>query len=206
MGMSAPTIPDRTRRWTAAEVRALRDALPPDDWTRYELIDGELIVTSSPTMRHQRAIALLYRALDPYVRAERLGEVLFSPADLEIEPGHITQPDAFVVPADVGRLGVEWEDVHRLLVATEVLSPSTARYDRLKKRAYYLRNGTSEYWVVDLDARVVERWQPDDLFRPQVLDATLLWHPAGAAAPFTLDLPAYFAEAHGEAPPESSTR
>lgn len=204
MGMSVLSPIDTKRVWTAAEVRALQASLPPDDWTRYELIDGELIVTSSPSVQHQRALKLLAFALDPYVRAEALGELLWSPADLEIETGHITQPDLFVIPGDVRMPISAWEEVRRLLVATEVLSPSTARYDRRTKRGYYLRNGTPEYWVVDLDARVIERWRPSDLSHPEVVDATLVWHPDGAAAPFTLDLPAYFAEVHGE-PPTAAT-
>ena len=195
MGMPVPTDP--ARRWTAAEVRALHDASRA--WPRYELIDGELLVTSAPTWPHQRAVARLLLTLDPYVRAHRLGEVVLSPADLELEPESVTQPDVFVVPASDRRPGAQWRDIHRLLVAAEVLSPSTARYDRVTKRQFYLRNGVPEYWVVDLDARVVERWRADDPFRAEVLDAALEWHPAGAAEPFRLALAPFFAEAHGEA-------
>jgi len=196
--MPAPTDLDLVRRWTAAELRALQDALPPDDRTRYELIDGELIVSSSPSWKHQRAVALLWRALDDYVRPAGLGEVVVSPADLEPEAGHVTQRDLFVVPESERGIDAQWADIHRLLVAIEVLSPSTARHDRRTKRRYYQRNGVPEYWIVDLDARVVERWRPDDAFRPEVLDEQLVWHADGAATPFTLDLPSYFADVHGE--------
>ena len=50
-----------------------------------------------------------------------------------------------------------WQDVTTLLLAIEVLSPTTARYDRLTKRRLYQQQGI-EYWIVDLDGRVVERW------------------------------------------------
>lgn len=192
------SAPDLARRYSATEVRALIEAQPKEDGTRYELIDGELLVSPAPRLVHQRGVALLYRALDIYVRREGIGEALFSPADLELERGNITQPDAFVMPLVNGARVRQWTEVGALLVAAEVLSPSTARFDRLKKRRYYLRNETPEYWIVDLDARVIERWRPDDLFRPEVLDGTLVWHPAGAATAFVLDLPAYFAEAQGE--------
>jgi Uma2 family endonuclease len=201
MGMPARTDFEIQRRWTAAEVRALQDATYHEwnrPWKRYELIDGELIVTSSPTWKHQRAVALLFRALDDYVRAHRLGEVVLSPADLELEPEGVTQPDLFVVPESERTTDARWSDIHRLLVAAEVLSPSTARYDRVTKRRYYLRNAVPEYWIVDTDARLVERWRSADAIRPEVIDAVLSWHPDGAPEPFTLDLAPYFAEVHGE--------
>src|SRR5690348_17977067 len=74
--------------WTPDEVRAL-----PDDGTRHECIDGMLIVTPAPNGLHQRALALLWDSLSPHVRRERFGELLSSPADIEIEPGTLVQPD-----------------------------------------------------------------------------------------------------------------
>jgi Uma2 family endonuclease len=60
-----------------------------------------------------------------------------------------------------------------LLLAVEVLSPSTARYDRLTKRRFYQQQGV-EYWIVDLDARIVERWLPGS-DRPEILAEHLAW-------------------------------
>jgi Uma2 family endonuclease len=48
-----------------------------------------------------------------------------------------------------------------------------------------------EYWIVDQDAEVFERWRPQDE-RPEVLDSELSWHPPGAPAPLTIDLPSLF--------------
>jgi Uma2 family endonuclease len=53
-----------------------------------------------------------------------------------------------------------------------------------------------EYWIVDLDARLVERWRPDDI-RPKILDERLEWAPPELQAPVTLDLPAIFTSALG---------
>lgn len=196
-----------SRRWTAAEVRALIDETRPSP--RYELIDGELLVTPSPRWLHQRAVARLWRALDDFVRPRALGEALLSPADLGLEPESVLQPDVFVVPADVLRNPPAWTDVNRLLLAIEILSPSSARYDRVTKRRYYQRNGVPEYWVIDLDARVVERWTPDH-FRPEILDRTLAWQPEGASEPLEIDLPRFFADVMGDvgdgAAPDSEIR
>jgi len=196
MGMPAPQPSDPSRRWTAAEVRALIDAAPLVT-PRYELVDGELLVTPSPIPLHQRAVASLLLALHPYVEAERLGEALTSPADIGLEPESIVQPDVFVVPTGGEPGPRSWADVRALLLAIEVLSPSSARHDRIRKRHFFRRVGVPEYWIVDAEVRVVERSRAED-DRVELLDERLVWHPTGASGPFTLDLPAFFARVHRE--------
>lgn len=183
-------MPHPTRVWTADEVRELQDETRP--WPRYELIDGELLVTPAPTWDHQEAVGRLYRLLADYLDAHPIGRAVISPADIGLEPGTIVQPDVFVVPARDVRPRGTWRDVRGLLLAVEVLSPSSGRADRVTKRRFYLRVGVPEYWIVDVDAQVVERWRADD-DRPELLDETLSWQPEGAGAPLRLDLGAYFA-------------
>ena len=89
------------------------------------------------------------------------------------------------------------EDLQTLILAIEVLSPSTARTDRGRKREFSHRAGVHEYWIVDHAARVVERWRPTDS-RPEILSGTLTWHPEGATASLEIDLPALFRDALGE--------
>lgn len=179
-------MPQTAPVWTAEMVRAL-----PDDGNRYECVDGELFVTPAPRLLHQRAILDLIRILDQYVRTHRVGELLFSPADIEFDPKTLVQPDLFVAPFVEGRRPRNWPEIHDLFLAVEVLSPSTARADRQVKRRKYQRQGVPEYWIVDLDGRVVERWRPGDE-RPEVLEDRLVWRPA-AATPLEIDLTAFFA-------------
>ena len=73
-----------------------------------------------------------------------------------------------------------------------MLSPSTARADRVAKRTLYREVGVPEYWIVDLDARTIERSTPSDP-RPEILVDRLEWLPEGAAAPLVIDLNRYFA-------------
>jgi Uma2 family endonuclease len=177
-------MPD-TIRWTREQVLNL-----PPDGNRYELVDGSLIVTSAPTWRHQRVLAAIFRVLAPYVEAGRFGHVLWSPADLELESGQLTQPDVFVLP---GLGPVErWEDAPLPLLVIEALSPSTARYDRGLKRRFYQRAGVPEYWIVDIDGGVIERWKPGD-DRPEVLDRELSWSPADGP-PLVIEIGALFAD------------
>ena len=188
MGMAHPTT-----GWTAEMVRAL-----PDDGRRYEVVDGELLepMTPAPGWAHQRAVFALAKALDRYVTGHRLGEAVLSPADVELDAGTLVQPDLFVVPLrDDGTRMRDWAEIGgRLLLVVEVLSPSTARADRHLKRHRYQRAGIPEYWIVDLDARLVERWRPTDE-RPEILDARLEWQPAAGSPPLAIDLEALFAEA-----------
>lgn len=197
MAMPALQFPARTD-WTAEEVRGF-----PDDGNRYEVVDGALLVSPSPRLLHQRACSSLERALHPFVTAHRLGEVFRSPADIEFDVRTLVQPDVFVVPLVDGRRPRDWTETRTLTVAIEVLSPSTARADRTVKRRKHQAVGTPEYWIVDLDARVVERWTPGDE-RPAILAERLAWRPATAVAPFVLDLSAFFAAVLDDPPADAA--
>ena len=186
MGMPAE-VP---RRWTAREVRDLI-AAAPFATPRYELVDGELLVTPSPAYVHQIAVLRLIGALLPYLDAERVATLIPSPSDVELEPEFVTQPDLFAVPlGESRRVRVEGLPIRDLVLAIEVLSPSSSRHDRVRKRALYQRH-VPQYWIIDLDARLIERWLPGDE-RPELITETLSWHPTGATTAFVLDLPAYF--------------
>jgi Uma2 family endonuclease len=185
-------MPQVDHVWTPDRVRAL-----PDDGRRYEVVAGELLVTPAPSFRHQDAVFRLTRMLSDYVERTGVGYALFSPADIEPEAGALVQPDVFVGPLPEGRRPSSWADFSRLLLAVEVVSPSTARADRTVKRLLFQRAGVPEYWIVDLDARLVERWRPGD-DRPEVITEVLRWHPDRATAPLEIDLPRLFATVNGD--------
>jgi Uma2 family endonuclease len=184
-------MPHAPTHWTATAVRNL-----PDDGQRYELVDGELVVTPAPSWIHQRVAAALLHRIHAWLAATRIGDILFSPADIALGEDEILQPDLFVVPSDDPQPIRAWTDITRLLLAIEILSPSTARFDRLLKRRRYQRAGVPEYWIVDTDARLVERWRPEDT-RPEVVGEILAWQPDPGQAALEIDLVAMFAEAWG---------
>lgn len=189
--MAMPHTAFPPQLWTAEMVRAL-----PDDGNRYEIVDGELLVTPSPRAAHQSAVTLLVVALESYLRGRGLGAALAAPADVSTGMHVLVQPDVFVAPLVDGRRPQEWSEVLPLLLVVEVLSPSTAKADRTTKRRLYQRMNVPEYWIVDLDSRLVERWRPADE-RPEILTDTLTWLPAGMT-PLTIDLPAFFREVLGQ--------
>jgi Uma2 family endonuclease len=162
----------------------------PDDGNKYEIVDGELLVSPGPTRVHERCVGELFLLLSPYVERWEIGMCLGSNAQVVPNRRTAMKPDVSVIAVPPGGVDVHWRDGDRLLLAIEVLSPSTARYDRVKKRPAYL-SMNAEYWIVDPYARLFERWVPGAQ-RPDVLDEHISWSPAGAGEPLTIDLPAYF--------------
>jgi Uma2 family endonuclease len=115
----------------------------PDDGTRYELVDGLLLVSPSPTERHQRALGrlffLLTAAAAPGVR------VYGAPLDVRLSERVQVQPDILVVQDGPPR-----DKLDRLpLLCVELLSPGTRRHDVVLKRRAYEREGIASYWLVD---------------------------------------------------------
>jgi len=177
---------DTARRYTVNEVLAF-----PDDGNRYELVDGELLVTPTPDMAHQIVITRLQVRLANYLTRHLDAVVLTSPSDISWDRETLVQPDLFVIPAS--EVSKTWKTVRTLLLAVEVVSPSSARGDRLVKRRLYQRQRVATYWIVDPDARLVEIWHPEDE-RPETVTETLRWRATPDAGELRIDLQALFAD------------
>lgn len=175
--------------WTVERALAL-----PEDGNRYEVLDGELFVTPAPNWGHQSVLDVLHARLRVYVKQHRLGWPRFSPADIIFSPRRLLQPDLFVVPWREGGPPRAWADVRSLLLVVEVLSPGTARADRHRKRVIYQSEEVPEYWIIDEDARLVERWRPGDE-RPEILFERLTWQPRPDLDRFDLSIAELFDEA-----------
>jgi Uma2 family endonuclease len=180
-------MPDIARRYTVEDVLAF-----PDDGNRYELVDGELLVTPAPAQRHEIVLPRLAVQVYVYVASfPRIAQTFFSRGDVIWGPGEYVQPDLFVVPAH--EVTGSWRDCQHLLLVAEVVSPSSARADRVRKRRLYQRRGVATYWVVDPDARVVEVWRPDD-DRPEIVTDALRWRVSADATELVIAVPSLFAE------------
>ncbi|MEQ1692033.1 MAG: Uma2 family endonuclease [Gemmatimonas sp.] len=178
-----------TNRWTAADVLAM----PKQSGRTIEVIDGELFVTPAPMPPHQSVTVALWRVLDDFTRDTNVAFAYGAPADITLDLHTLVQPDVLVAPAVHGRRPVSWDEISRLLLAVEVLSPSSQRCDRVVKRHLYARMGC-EYWIVDPAARLVERWLPDDT-RPEIREDALTWQLDGVPHTLTINLVALFGEA-----------
>jgi Uma2 family endonuclease len=179
-------MPVQQTEWTAEMARAL-----PDDGKRYEVLDGELYVSPAPSWKHQAVLQRLFLIVHAYVEAHGLGWTMLSPADIEFSPRRYVQPDLFVVPDEGTGEPSSWADVKRLLLAVEALSPTTARFDRQKKRPLFQKEGVPEFWILDIDSRLVERWRPRDE-RPEVISGIYEWQPKPGIAPLRVELARVF--------------
>ncbi len=179
MGMVVPVY------YTAEMVRSL-----PNDGKRYEVVHGELFVTPAPRAVHQLIVRRLTVALDVYLARHRVGAVFSSPADISWSEDTLVQPDVFVAVLEEART-LDWRRMQHLLLAIEVLSPTTARADRFAKRRLYQEIGVPVYWAVDPDTRVVEVWEPPNT-APAVERERLAWRPEKDDPLFTLDLQELF--------------
>ena len=128
----------------------------PDDGHRYELYEGELVMTPSPRTRHQVVVGNLHVLIAEHVRRHGLGEVFVSPIDVILSRISVLQPDLVYVEA--ARLGIVTERAIEgaPTLVVEVLSPSTNRRDRGAKQALYARYDVVHYWIADAAAQTVE--------------------------------------------------
>ena len=183
-------MPAAFEKWTVD----LLDALPESS-ERFELVDGELYVTPSPAIPHQRAVLRLGARLLAYTSETGVGETIISPSDVwrERRLENRVQPDVYVVRFDDGRLPPYPFHLSALMLAVEVVSPGNPRLDYDIKRRLYQDAGVPAYWIVDLE----KRWVTTFTGAPGgavVHDQRVRWMSAGASHPFELRLQEFFDE------------
>ncbi len=139
MTVMSPVMPRERHDWTVEDLDRL-----PDDGLQYELLDGLLLVTPAPVPRHQRALLRLAIVLTKVCPDDC--EVFVAPLDWQPDRRTSLQPDVLVVRRDqVGPKSI----TANLMLAVEVLSPSTRRKDIVLKHSKYEDVGVASYWVVD---------------------------------------------------------
>lgn len=130
--------------------------LLPED-KRFEIIEGELLVTPAPNFRHQEISMRLALTVAALVKTAKLGKMVAAPADVILSAENVVQPDLLFVANS--RLGIidPKGGVHGAPdLVVEILSPSTAGRDQLVKRKLYGKYGVRESWIVDPDAQSIE--------------------------------------------------
>lgn len=168
----------------------------PEDGNRYEIVDGALFVTPSPSYDHQFVVGELYARLLAYLKPTRLARPLISPSDVRREDRrrNRVQPDVFVARYLDGKRPTFPIDLADLLLVVEVLSPSTATADHHDKRKLYLDAGVPEYWIVDADGRTVSVWHPE-MTVAELHTERVEWRLEGMSIALEIDLAAFFREA-----------
>jgi Uma2 family endonuclease len=160
----------QSTRWKSADLELL-----PDNGNRYEIIDGELLVTRAPHWKHQKVITMLIQSLGIWSSQSNLGEVVTTPGLIFTDDDNVI-PDLVWISTD--RLARVLDESGHLVAApeliVEVLSAGSEneRRDREVKRKLYAMRGVQEYWVVDWRKQQIEIFRRDSNGLPLV--ATLL--------------------------------
>jgi Uma2 family endonuclease len=121
----------------------------PDDGNRYEVIDGVLYMTTSPSNFHQWISRVVFVTLYQQIDTLGIGVTHYSPMGVFMPGCDPVQPDIFVVRSE--NMGI-FRDRHVFGVpdlSIEILSPSNSIQDTQIKRGAYARAGVPEYWIVN---------------------------------------------------------
>jgi Uma2 family endonuclease len=163
----------------------------PDDGNRYELLDGQLLVTPSPNVFHQvasmRIALVLANALVPSGIGHVVGPgVVTTPPLTQLQPDVLAFPSRF--PPDS-----KWAEIDENWLAVEIISRSSRVYDREFKRDAYLALGVREVWLVDPRAKTIEVCR--ERGSGVVESGVFTWHVPGLDLSVAIDVPAIFAGA-----------
>jgi len=143
-----------TREKRRLTVKEYREQIPEDHMGIVELIDGE-IVTTMPKDSHQQMIGAAYRVLFPVLKN---GTLRFAPVNMYFETEQYYELDIFWVSdkndhCNRGEDGF-WYGAPDFII--EVISPSSGRHDRVNKFRVYEKHGVREYWLMELELRIIE--------------------------------------------------
>ena len=175
--MRIPPLPERTM-WTVADVEAL-----PEDGNRYEILHGELLVTPLPSNGHQYISANLLVIVMQWCRAQT-GWAVRAPGGMYVNQTNWFEPDLCVYRMPHAT-DAEWREMPPPLLVVEILSNSTTKRDRHRKRPAYLANGVVEVWLIDRATRTIERWTAASEF-PAVFLGSITWSPDPGLPPMVV--------------------
>ncbi len=141
----------------------------PQDGKRREIIDGELFVTPSPSLRHQDISMRLTEALLLYLREHPVGRLFAAPLDVIFSDFDVVEPDLLFVSHDRADILQDWVRGSPDL-CVEILSPTTRRTDELIKRRLYERTAVREYWIVDPELESIKIYRRAESGFPRVAE------------------------------------
>lgn len=127
----------------------------PETAQPYELWDGELVTSPTPSVYHQQIVLRFYEQLARFVREKQLGVVLTAPLDMVLSPHRVAQPDVMFIANQ--RL----EIIQRVItgpadLVVEVISLGGWQRDRIDKKDLYEQYGIKEYWIIDPEPRTID--------------------------------------------------
>jgi len=145
-----PTLTVKKKKYT------YEDYLKTPDDKRYELINGELLVTPSPIPKHQLVSSELYSRLKDFVIKNDLGKVIYAPCDVYFDEENVVQPDIFFISKNrldiIGQKNIQGAPD----IVIEILSEYSVYRDMVQKKRLYARFDVKEYWIVIPEEKEIE--------------------------------------------------
>lgn len=138
-------------KFTCSDYRLL-----PDNGKRYEILEGELLMSPSPNTKHQIVLLNLAAILKSFVERNNLGQIFIAPYDIVLSKYDVVQPDIIFVSNNKKQIikSTHIEGIPDLVV--EIISPGSAQRDRIIKRKIYALHGVKEYWIVHAEKERVQ--------------------------------------------------
>lgn len=128
----------------------------PEGPPYFQLIEGDLYMSPSPSFFHQSIIWNLAAAIDRHLEKHPCGVARFAPSDVELSETSVFQPDLYFVANDRVHILTEQGVAGAPDLVVEVLSLRTEAYDRGAKRLVYARSGVKELWFIEPHNQTVE--------------------------------------------------
>lgn len=138
----------------------------PDD-KRYELINGELLMTPSPIPNHQRISGKLEFMVRKFITENNLGEVFDAPCDVYLDNENVVQPDILFISKErlniIGEKNIQGAPD----LVIEIISENSVYRDMVQKKKLYARFRVKEYWIVIPDEKEIEVYiLKDNTYQP----------------------------------------
>lgn len=148
-----------TEAFTQKTFKRWVESRPIGDVNRYELVNGRIVMTPPAGWGHGEIEAKVIRILADFVEKNNLGRVFGSSTGYDFPSGETLEPDASFISYERWAKGPQVRRGQFLKIVptlvVEILSPATARRDRIEKKRVYEANGVEEYWLVNPDQKEV---------------------------------------------------
>ena len=129
----------------------------PEDGKRYEIIEGELLMTPAPLTNHQHISVTLTFLLKTFLVENPIGELFHAPFDVVLSDFDVVQPDHIVVLNEQNHIVTDTSVRGAPDFVIEILSPSNRRLDLKRKRSLYEKFGVKEYWIIDPELKTIQK-------------------------------------------------
>jgi len=141
---------------TEKQIYTYEDYLKTPDDKRYELIEGELLMTPSPFPEHQRISRKIESIIEKFISEKNLGEVFDAPCDVYLDDRNVVQPDLFFISKQRAKIVEEKHIKGAPDLVIEIISESSVYRDMIQKKKLYAKFGVKEYWIVIPKENLIE--------------------------------------------------